>query len=388
MNLSSSPTSNSLELLKDITHSTHVFFGKQSELNLQLPKKRILLVTSPSIDLGFLERFVSHHEDLGVTFVNAEKSSGEPWSKDVDECFSKISDPISGVVGIGGGSVLDFSKALAILISNQGAITDYEFGDREIKGVSPLWLVPTTCGSGSEVTQYCVVNNSVTGRKFTLGHDSLKPIQASINYTLLKDIPKRVRLETGLDAFTHCLEALLNSNRDTRVDSISEEGLRLACGILPKVLDEYPSDEFLEKLSVLSLYGGMSISYNRTGFIHTLSVAFSKYIDMSHGLLNASLLRFALTSTLPHYDGHLRNIVSTMFGQNFGCDQEALEKLLSWLDSILENSNFIFDGDLAQEKINIVDRLMQDKGLASVTYGGISESVISDVVGRIINETR
>jgi alcohol dehydrogenase class IV len=388
MILSATSTINSLELLNDLNHKTDIFFGKKSEFKLQLPKGRILLVTSPSISSDFFERFVSYHEGLGVTFVNAEKSSGEPWSKDVDESFNRISGPISGVVGIGGGSVMDFAKALAILIPNKGAITDFEFGDREIKDVSPLWLLPTTCGSGSEVTQYCVINNSVTGRKFTLGHDSLKPIQASINHTLLKYIPKHVRLETGLDAFTHCLEALLNAKRNTLVDSISKEGLRIAFDILPKVLHEYPSDKFLEKLAVLSLYGGTSISYNRTGLIHTLSVALSKYFDMSHGLLNAFLLRYALTATLPHYDGHLKNIISTMFGQNFGSDKEALEKLLFWLDSILEKNKPIFKGSLAHAEIKIIDRLMQDKGLESVTYGGISEGLISELVGRIINETR
>jgi alcohol dehydrogenase class IV len=377
-----------IELIRDPKCTTRVFFGKNSEFKLELPKGKVLLVTSPSIDPVFLKSFVSFYEDLGVTFETAKKSSGEPWSKDIDDSFSKISGPISGVVGIGGGSVLDFSKALAILIKNGGLITDFEFGKSEIKKASHLWLLPTTCGSGSEVTQYCVINNSVTGRKFTLGHDSLKPLQSAVNCELLKFIPNRVRLETGLDAFTHCLEALLNCSRDTQVDSISEEGLRIAYDVLPKVLDETTSPALLEKLATLSLYGGMSISHNRTGLIHTLSVAFSKYINMSHGLLNASLLRFALTSSLPYYDGHLKKVISAMFGETIDSDKEALKKLLTWLAPMLGGSGFIFDGDLSEDKIDVVNRLMQDKGLASVTYGGISEDLILDVVDRIINETR
>jgi len=109
---------------------------------------------------------------------------------------------------------------------------------------------------------------------------------------------------------------------------------------------------------------------------------------MSHGLLNASLLRFALTSSLPYYDGHLKKVISAMFGETIDSDKEALKKLLTWLAPMLGGSGFIFDGDLSEDKIDVVNRLMQDKGLASVTYGGISEDLILDVVDRIINETR
>ena len=71
-----------------------------------------------------------------------------------------------------------------------------------------MWLIPTTCGSGSEVSKYCVVNNTQTGRKFTISNDLLKPKQIAVNPQQLKLLTNDVRLETGLDAFTHCLEAL------------------------------------------------------------------------------------------------------------------------------------------------------------------------------------
>ena len=388
MNLNTTASIESLELIKDVGHSTHVFFGKNSEFKLELPKGKILLVTSPSIDSVFLKHFVSYYEDLGVTFVNADKSSGEPWSKDIDESFSKISGPISGVVGIGGGSVLDFAKALAILISNKGAITEFEFGDSEIKEVSPLWLIPTTCGSGSEVTQYCVINNSVTGRKFTLANDALKPKQTAINPEQLKFIPNYVRLETGLDAFIHCLEALLNFNREVKLDPISEEGIRIAYRALPKAAKGDSSIELLEQLATLSLYGGTSITYSRTGLIHTLSVAFAPFMKMSHGLLNANLLYYALKFSLPYYKGRLKNICSIMFGQNITSDEDALEKLLLWLETVIGKNEFFIEKSLNNEQENIVNRVLQDKGLSSVTYGDINKKLISEIVSRIINETR
>jgi alcohol dehydrogenase class IV len=378
----------SIQLVKDVVPNTQIFFGKDSIYELDLPKGNVLLVISPSLDSVFVQRFIFYFNNLNVNFILVSKSSGEPWSECIDNSFANITKKWSGVVGIGGGSVLDYAKALAVLSGNGGSISDYEFGDRKIQAITPLWLIPTTCGSGSEVTQYCVINNSSTGRKFTLAHDLLKPVQTAVDSELLKFIPARVRLETGLDAFTHCIEALLNCDRDVRVDRVSEEGLRIAYVILPKALDSNPSPELLEKLATLSLYGGTSISYNRTGLIHTLSVAFAPFMKMSHGLLNANLMYYALAYTLPHYDGRLKKIISNMFNTKIHSDEDALEKLVSWLDAIIGSTGFVVKGDLSNEKTKIVNRLLQDKGLSNVTYGGINKNSIFDVVDRIINEAR
>ena len=374
--------------LKGIDCTTDILLGKGVEFDMRLPQGRIVLVVSPSLNKVFLNKFVAHYKEKGVLFMHVHKKSGEPWSSEVDCAFKSIGKDFLGVVGIGGGSVLDFAKALAILGGNGGVITDYEFGDRDICNTRPLWMVPTTCGSGSEVTQYCVINNSKTGRKFTLSDASLKPQQAAINPAFLRNLPDQVKIETGLDAFTHCLESLLNCERNSDVDLISRKGLRIAFNILPIILGAKLSYKELEKLSVLSLLGGISISHNRTGLIHTLSVAFAPFILASHGMLNSHLIPYALNYSIKDYNGVLKNVVSDMMDTDIESDHKAYEMLLSWLWPIIESHEISIKSGLSLDCEKIVDRICQDQGLGRVTYGPIDRVLLTDTVKKVIGEIR
>tara|TARA_B100001248_G_C27397680_1_gene466886 strand:+ start:3007 stop:4170 length:1164 start_codon:yes stop_codon:yes gene_type:complete len=375
-----------LKLIEKFNDKIDINFGYGVEFNLELPQDKVILITSPSLDEKFLKNFIDHYEKLGTSFTKVKKSTGEPWSCDIDRTYSKIDEPVFGIVGIGGGSVLDFAKALAILILNNKNIDQYEFGDEQIRKVASMWLIPTTCGSGSEVSKYCVVNNTQTGRKFTISNDLLKPKQIAVNPQQLKLLTNDVRLETGLDAFTHCLEALLNSNRDKRLDPVAEEGVKIACRILPRVAKQDTSVEILEDLAILSLLGGTAITYNRTGLIHTLSVAFAPLMKMSHGLLNSHLVYYALKFSLSSYHGRLRDVCSLMFEKDIISDEDGFNILIHWLDEVKGKNKFISEKSIHTDCDKIVDRIFQDKGLADVTHGQLDKKSILDTVKKILEE--
>jgi alcohol dehydrogenase class IV len=376
-----------LPILKKINLSTQIIFGENAELKLDLPEGRLLFVISSSVNKQVTAEFYEHYTKSNVVFFNEIKPGGEPWSEVIDRVYLDLPDSLQGIVAIGGGSVIDFAKALSILIGGGGAINDYEFGQRQIENVLPLWAIPTTCGSGSEVTPYCVINNTITGRKFTLSSNQLKPVQAAINPEFLRNLPGLVRLETGLDAFTHCLEALLNRSHVLQIVHVATKGLKIAAKALPHASSDISEIELLQQLSLLSLYGGVAITYSRTGMIHTLSVAFAPYIKMSHGLLNIFLLKYAIENSLPDYNGRLRDVISNMFERHVESDSDALNILQNWLESIIGKQSFNIKG-LIVDKASIVDRVLQDKGLPDVTYGVADRKSIEIIVGRILNEIR
>ena len=377
-----------LKLIEKFNDQIDISFGYGVEFNLELPQDKVILITSPSLDEKFLKNFINHYEKLGTSFTKVKKPTGEPWSCDIDRTYSKLDGPIFGIVGIGGGSVIDFAKALAILILNNKNIDQYEFGDEQIRKVASMWLIPTTCGSGSEVSKYCVVNNTQTGRKFTISNDLLKPKQIAVNPQQLKFLTNEVRLETGLDAFTHCLEALFNSNRDKRLDPVAKEGVKIACRILPRVAKQDTSIEILEDLAILSLLGGTAITHNRTGLIHTLSVAFAPFMRMSHGLLNSHLVYYALKFSLSSYHGRLRDVCSLMFEKDIISDEDGLNILIHWLDEVKGKNKFISEKSIHADCDKIVDRIFQDKGLADVTHGQLDKKLILDTVKKILEEVR
>ena len=278
--------------------------------------------------------------------------------------------------------MLDFAKSLAILAGTGGLIADYEFGNRKIERVLPLYLAPTTCGSGSEVTPYSVINNSETGRKFTISHPALRAVQAAVDPEILQSLPEAVLLSTGLDAFTHCLEAVL-----TRVDSrlirpVAEAGLTIGWQTLPQVAKTRLSLELLEDLAQLSLSGGISIAHSRTGLIHTMSVAFAEFCDLPHGLLNARLLPYALAHNLSGYGGLLKAVVQRFSGEPVASDKAAYQRLSDWLIGLIGSTPPAPGSEIHKRLDSIVRRMLQDSGLPGVSHGTIdAESLRSLVKG-------
>lgn len=358
---------------------TEVLFGCDATAHFQLPPGDVILVISPSLHDSILDpinKVLSTHSGI-VTRVF--KPSGEPSSGDVDNVFAKL-DSFNSVLAIGGGSTLDFAKAIALLGGSGGKIAEYEFGIRKVKEIKPLYLSPTTAGTGSEVTPYTVINNSDTGRKFTLSHQSLRATQAAIDPTVLERLPKDVILSTAIDAFTHCLESLLTTASTQLIWPIAMEGLKIAWELLPLQGCLVHESDYYEKLARMSLFGGISIAHSRTGLIHTSSVAFAQFSKEPHGILNGLLLPFAIKHCLNNYNGLLRRVISEASGEIVSSDLEAYGIIVSWIKSFMDLGFPMAPELIAQNKESIVSRILQDRQLSLVCHGDVSENGIKSLI--------
>ena len=360
--------------------TTECLFGEGSQLKFNLRGKNILLIASSSVEESSLSEFVDHYERGCNCFVTVIRTSGEPSSRQINETFKSFDCEFDVVVGWGGGSSIDFAKALSILVGSGGNIEDYEFGGKLIRDCLPVYAIPTTCGSGSEVTKYCVVNNTETKRKFTLGHPDVTPTQSAIAPNFLDRLPPYVMLDSGLDAFIHCLEAALNRSTGANVFELCTVGISLARKVLPRVSSSEVAVEDLPDLSNLSLIGGLAIDRSRTGLIHTLSVAFAEFVDIPHGRLNAILLPFATKFNLQGYDGRLVELINAGFEENLVSDEEAFRFLVDWLSS-LGGLDVPLDGACVE---HISHRILQDSGLAGVSYGRVTKMSIVNLVEEIV----
>jgi alcohol dehydrogenase class IV len=185
-------------------------------------------------------------------------------------------------------------------------------------------------------------------------------------------------LAPALDAFTHCLEALLNkTGAAALIAPLALEGLRLAWKHVGAAAD---GNADLEALATLSVYGGTAIAHSRTGLIHTLSVALSPYYNAAHGILNAQVLPFALAQNLPGYGGRLAELVSSMTGSPHSTDAAALETISDWTCKFVPSLDPLAAYD---HEDFLVARLLQDGGLPAVSHGEITEPSLRRLVRRI-----
>jgi len=195
-----------------------------------------------------------------------------------------------GVVAIGGGSAIDTAKAAAIVHStgeNIRALKVPRIVDLE---VMPLVAIPTTAGTGSEVTRACVITDTERHEKMLILGTAALPAAAIVDFELTLSCPYRVTVDTGLDALTHALEALVNRNRNPHADALALSALKLIGTNLEIACSEPDNRVAREAMMLGATHAGLAVSNTSTALVHGLSRPIGAFFHVPHGLSNAMLL--------------------------------------------------------------------------------------------------
>lgn len=239
-------------------------------------------------------------EALGrvCTVTHFDRVEPNPKSEDIQSMFGDPSfRDVDLVLGIGGGSVLDSAKALAMLASNGGALDDYlgNTPTRKIEKKSlPLVLVPTTAGTGSEVTKVGVYT-SATGRKYTLGSPLMAAHTALLVGSFLDSIPPSLCAATGLDALDHALESIWNKNATPITRKASEDAAIAVLTHLPPLYQAIVRKDkdrraLQKRMLVSSTMAGIAFNMTGTAAGHAISFILSEQWHVPHGLACAFTL--------------------------------------------------------------------------------------------------
>jgi len=212
------------------------------------------------------------------------------------------------VVGIGGGSVLDVAKVVAVLCCG-GQTLDEVWGIGNVKGRSlPLICLPTTSGTGSEVSPNALLLDENTQSKKAVISPHLVPDAAFIDPALTLTVPASVTAATGLDALTHCIEAYANRFAHPLVDTWALDGIRHIAAHLATAVREPANLEARTHLALGSLYGGLCLGPVNTAAVHALSYPLGSRHHIAHGHSNAILLPHVLRFNVPAAPGRYAEI--------------------------------------------------------------------------------
>jgi len=221
--------------------------------------------------------------DDQLIYISAEN---EPKTTQVDELVERIilnyKDRPSGIIGVGGGTILDLAKAVAIMLTNEGEAKDYQGWDL-VKNPAIYHVgVPTISGTGSEVSRTTVL----TGPEKKLGINSdFTPFdQVILDPELTHGVPKDQWFYTGMDCFIHCIESLNGTFLNAFSQSYGEKAYELCKEIF--VEDSLSEEESQDKLMMASWHGGMSIAYSQVGVAHAMSYGLSYLLGTKHGIGN------------------------------------------------------------------------------------------------------
>ncbi|MDH3753118.1 MAG: iron-containing alcohol dehydrogenase [Acidimicrobiia bacterium] len=258
---------------------------------------RVLIVTDPGLaTTGLPDAVRAALEHAGVAVAVHADVSGNPTTDDVAAARSIAESSRSGaIVAIGGGSAIDTAKASAMLLANGGEYADYQWDGRPITRRShPFVAVPTTAGTGSEVTKVAVISDA--SQPFKKG--VLSPLMfahvAILDPEVTIALPPHLTAATGIDALVHAFEAYTGRRTNPISDLLALESLRLAiAGLGPATADGSDLDA-RGNMMLAALYGGMAMDQSGLGLVHALSGGICSHLHLHHGLANAMILPYAL----------------------------------------------------------------------------------------------
>lgn len=259
-----------------------------------------ILVADPSLrKAGLLNKLEESLKKTGISYALFEDVDPEPGLKLADGATEIArKNGCDCVIGAGGGSAMDVAKAAAVLLTNEGKAVDYVGLNKVGKPGVPKIMVPTTAGTGSEVTFTAVFINEKTDSKNGINADSLYPELAILDPTLTMSVPAVVTAYTGIDAFTHALEAFVSRTAQPFSNLWALEGIKLISGSLRRAYCQGEDLEARSDMLLGSLYGGLALAAAGVGLVHAMAYPLGGLYRIPHGLANAVLLPYVMVYNL------------------------------------------------------------------------------------------
>lgn len=278
-----------------------VIFGKNTikqagEACLRLGAKKVLIVSDKGVaDAGWLERVISICKECGLPFAAYIDISENPKDVDVVKgCQAYLENECDAIIGLGGGSALDAAKAIAILVTNGGEISDYEGVDKIEKPLPPMIMIMTTAGSGSEVSQFAVIVDSNREKKMSIISKTLVPDIAIVDPLTLMTKSSSLTAATGLDVLTHAIESYVSTAATPLTDVQAKNALSLTSQFLRPSVASKTNEEAKEMMAMASLQAGLAFSNAILGAAHAISHAIGGKLPLSHGEITAVILPYVM----------------------------------------------------------------------------------------------
>ena len=278
-------------------HAPEIMFGPGSLAEAgfaaeRLGARRPFVVTDPGLmATGWVDELLGYLRQRGLVPTLWHGVTPNPKDHEVAAGFTSYAE--SGcdvIIAIGGGSCIDAGKGVAVLSSNGGSILDYAGVDQFANPIPPLLMIPSTAGTGADVSQFCVITDTGQSIKVTLIGRALVPDISITDPRLLVTMPAWLAAATGLDALTHGIEAFVSLGQNPLTNGHALSAVRLVTGNLCQFLSRPTDPELRIHMAQASLEAGLAFTNAILGATHAMSHQVGGLLDAPHGVVNGVLL--------------------------------------------------------------------------------------------------
>ncbi len=279
-------------------------------------KKALIVTDAPLVKLGVVGQVAELLSKHGVTSDVYDEVKPNPNVTNVEHGLKVLKEnECDFVISLGGGSPHDCAKAIALVATNGGAITDYEGVDQSAKPQLPLVAINTTAGTASEMTRFCIITDDSRHVKMAIVDKHTTPVLSVNDSDLMLGMPPSLTAATGMDALTHAIEAYVSTAATPITDACALQAVTLISNNLRTAVKEGSNAEAREKMAYAEFLAGMAFNNASLGYVHAMAHQLGGFYDLPHGVCNAILLPHVQTFNAQVAAERLGDVAKAM-----GCD--------------------------------------------------------------------
>lgn len=325
----------------------NIYFGcgKISMLSqLVQPYSSLLIVVSKSAAKN--NRISSAIDDIKRSHkvVIFDSVSDEPTVEIINKCTQIAREhQVNLIISIGGGSIIDTAKATAGFAPNEGKLVDYIEGVGIGKKIDNMPIdhiaVPTTSGTGSEMTKNAVIMGSNTKFKRSFRHDKMVPIASIIDPELTVTVPKNITAYSGMDAITQLIESYISKKSNSFTDALALEGLKKAGQSLLDAYNDGSNIEARTNMAYASTISGMCLANSGLGAVHGLVAGLGAVLHIPHGMGCAILLPHVIKMNSPYIKQKSAALCTALVGSCENNHKKDTETIIKYIDNMIDSLN-------------------------------------------------
>ena len=299
-------------------------------------KNPLIITDEMMVKLGYVDTLQTILKEVQITADVFSDTMPEPTASSIESGVQQVrNQEYDGLIALGGGSPIDSAKAISILGKFGGVINDYKFPRQVNEAGLPIIAIPTTAGTGSEVTRFTIITDEMNNEKLLCVGMGFMPIAAIIDYSLTMSVPPRTTADTGIDAMTHAIEAYVSQKRNAYSDQQALAALRLIGPNLQKAYHNGEDEPAREAMMLGSTLAGIAFCNSSVALVHGMSRPIGAFFHVPHGLSNAMLLptitEFGISGTPERYADCARALGVASFNDN---DDQANMNLITYLKNL------------------------------------------------------